>query len=233
MTGTVLITPARLLRVAPRVPDAAAWALALHDAATRYGINTPGRVAAWLAQLAHESAGFTKLEESLSYSAQRMVMVWPSRFAMRDALGQVVRDRITGKPVPNMALALQYERKPEALANFVYGGRMGNGPPASGDGWRFRGRGAIQLTGREGYTAASRALGIDLVANPDLLLQPRESALAAAWFWHARGLNALADRGAFSQITERINGGQVGAEHRESLYAIALRDLGDPRGALA
>src|SRR5690606_6779021 len=119
----------------------------------------------------------------LNYSAQGLAAIWPARFRGAD-----------GKP---NARALALARKPEAIANAVYGGRLGNGPEASGDGWRYRGRGVIQTTGRANYRETGRALGVDLEGIPQLLEQPRYAALSAAWFWAEHGLNELADAGKF------------------------------------
>lgn len=154
-----------------------------------FGITTPRRVAHFLGQISHESAGFKHVEENLNYSALRLCQVWPSRF-------------------PNAAAAASCARNPEALANNVYGGRMGNTKP--GDGWLFRGRGYIQLTGRENYTKFAKITGLDLVNNPDLAAQPGAAVRIAAAYWADRGCNELADKDDISTITRKINGGQNG-----------------------
>lgn len=177
---------------------------ALSEAMSRFKIDSTVRAAAFLAQVGHESAGLTRLVENLNYSAAGLAVTWPSRFRSPD-----------GRP---SALAEQIARKPEQIANAVYGGRMGNGPPESGDGWRYRGRGLIQLTGRANYAEAGKALGVDLVAKPELLESALWACLAAAWFWSSRGLNELADAGRFDDITQRINGGQNGREERHALW---------------
>jgi putative chitinase len=171
----------------------------------RFSLTTPTRQSAFLAQTAHESAGFTRLTENLNYSATGLATTWPGRF--RGADGQ-----------PN-ALARALHRRPEAIANVVYANRMGNGPEASGDGWRYRGRGLLQITGRAQYQRCGAALGLPLVEQPDLLAQPEPAVLSAAWFWQVNGLNELADAGDFEAITRRINGGLNGLAERRALWA--------------
>lgn len=171
----------------------------------RFSLTTPTRQSAFLAQAAHESAGFTRLTENLNYSATGLAATWPGRF--RGADGQ-----------PN-ALARGLHRRPEAIANVVYANRMGNGSEASGDGWRYRGRGLLQITGRAQYQRCGAALELPLVEQPDLLAQPEPAVLSAAWFWQVNGLNELADAGDFEAITRRINGGLNGLAERRALWA--------------
>jgi len=202
-----LITEALIAKTLPQCKLPGLWADALEPALQRYDIRTPARIAAFLAQTGHESAQFNQLQENLRYtSAERLLKVWPRRF-------------------PSIDSARPYVNDPQALANVVYAKRLGNGDITSGDGWRFRGRGIIQLTGRSNYVQAGTALGLDLVAPPDLLLEPGDAAMAAAWVWASRGLNAPADdRTAdndledFTEITRRINGGAVGLKERFALY---------------
>lgn len=177
-------------------------AMALH------AIDTEERISHLLAQVAHESAGFTRITENLNYSAQGLAATWPRRFRGSD-----------GKP---NALAEILHRKPQLIANEVYANRIGNTQP--GDGWKYRGRGLIQLTGKSNYTAASHALYNSdiLVSEPDQVLQPDVAALTACWFWLSNGLNELADLGDVEKITRRINGGTIGLEHRVELTHIAL-----------
>jgi putative chitinase len=177
-----------------------------------FGIDTPERGAAFLAQVMHESGDLARLQEDLDYSAEGLVAVWPQRFFLPpdDAAGR--------------ANASDYENKPDALANLVYASRMGNGPPESGDGWAFRGRGLIQLTGRTSYTKAAAALGIDLMATPDLLLQPEWAARSAAWFWSMIRGNEFADQNsaaAFEELTVAINGHTEDIEDRTALWTRA------------
>jgi putative chitinase len=191
----------------PLCPDPQKWADALNPALLKYGITTVARVSSFLAQTGYESSQYNRLSENLNYStAKRLMLVWPRRF-------------------PTESSALPYVKNPEGLANFVYAGRLGNGDAASGDGFRYRGRGIIQVTGRANYAAAGKELQLDLVGNPDLLLQPANAALSAAWFWSSRGLNELADDNTgdndledFTEITRRINGGTVGLKDRLALY---------------
>lgn len=189
------ITPA-LLAAAVGCPPHVAERFApwVDRACWHYGILGPLRTGAFLGQIAHESTGLQKTEESLNYTTPaRIRAVWPSRFATDADAAPFVRD-------------------PQALANHVYGGRMGN--QASDDGWRYRGRGLIQLTGRDNYARAADALGADFIATPELVATPQWAALTAAWFWSRNGLNALADREDHVAITRRINGGLHGLEDR-------------------
>lgn len=182
----------------------------LKAAMALYGIDTDQRVSHFLAQVAHESEGFTQVQEGLNYSAERLAKVWPRRFAGDS--GQ-----------PN-ELAHQLHRKPQQIANHVYANRMGNGSIESGDGWAYRGRGLIQLTGKSNYLAASVALyGSNLLwIEPDKVLEPDVAALTACWFWTSNGLNELAELGDVAKVTKRINGGTVGLEHRARLTELAL-----------
>lgn len=188
--------PAALEEVCPR--HGLKYARELDEAATRYAITTPLRAAHWLGQLAHESGEFKDTRENLNYSAEGLMRTWPTRF-------------------PTKAIADQYARDPLKIANFVYAGRMGNGPATSGDGARFIGRGFIQITGRENYQEASRTIYEDdrLIYHPELAEQAEAAALTAGWFWMRRGLNALADSDDIVAITKKINGGILGLEHRK------------------
>lgn len=200
------INQQQLLQILPNAgPVAGVFVPALNTAMGKYSITTPARVAAFLAQVGHESGQLTALVENLNYSAQALMACWPNRF--------------------NAALANQVARQPQKIANIVYADRMGNGSAASGDGWTYRGRGLIQVTGRANYAKCGEALGLDLIGNPDLLAQPVNAALSAGWFWSANGLNGLADAGNFTQITQRVNGGQNGAADRLAIYQRALKVL--------
>lgn len=209
-----MLTPTKLAKAFPSCQKPDIWAAAITAAADRFDITSNDRLASFLAQTAHESGSFNQLEENLNYStAKRLVAVWPKRF-------------------PTEASAAPFVRNPQLLANRVYAARNGNGPEASGDGWRYRGRGLIQITGRSNYAEAGKGIGLDLVAQPELLLQPQHAAMSAAWFWASRGLNALADDRTddsdledFTRITKIINGGTVGLNERFALYkqaAVAL-----------
>lgn len=193
------ITQRQLLQILPQARQVAGFFVpALNAAMARFKINSPVRMAAFIAQVGHESGQLTRMVENLNYSADRLQVVWPNRF--------------------DAALAAQVARKPEQIANIAYGGRMGNVLP--GDGWKYRGRGLIQLTGANNYRAAGAALGLDLVNHPELVEQPETAALVAGWFWQSNGLNELADSGQFAKITRTINGGLTGQADR-----VALRDL--------
>ena len=172
----MILTLASLSAAVPRA-NAHAWLDPLNEAFAEFGIDTPGDIAAFLAQCGHESADFTMLTENLNYSAQGLASTWPNRYSSGTR---------GGKQVPN-ALALQLDRRPEAIANNCYANRMGNGPESSGDGWRFIGRGLIQITGRSNYTAAAQALGLDLVHMPALAALPAHAARIAAWWWSTHG----------------------------------------------
>lgn len=196
----MILLPSQLRAICPK-SAADLWAPALSSAAAEFGITMPLRLAAWLANLAHESSEFRRLSENLNYSATRLVQVFPKRF--------------TADTAP------MYAGKPEKIANLAYANRIGNGSPVSGDGWRFRGRGIIQHTGRANYAELATALSLPLLEEPDRLLDPLVSARAAGWFWASRQLNALADAEAFSSIVVVINGGKNGMGDRLRYYARA------------
>jgi putative chitinase len=208
----LLITPAKLRAIAPKC-DAETWAPALSAAMSEADVTSTIRIAAFLAQVAHESAGLTRFEENLNYSAQGLANTW-ARFSTSGE---------KGGPPTEQALALA--RKPELIANVVYAGRLGNGAPTSGEGWKYRGRGPIQVTGKNNYTACGVALRLDLVAQPELLLVPAHGARSAAWYWDSRKLNALADRGDMVGLTKAINGGTIGLEDRLRYFAKAREAL--------
>lgn len=205
------------------------WLGPVRVACVEFGIDTDLRIAAFLSQCAHESAGFTLLEENLNYRAATMATVWPKRFAQLGADGKPLKDA-QGRNVPNK-FALAIERQPEVIANVVYASRMGNGPTESGDGWRFRGRGLKQLTGRDNYARCGAALKIDLVSTPDDLLQPLLAARSAGWFWATNGCSAFADRGDVQGLTRRINGGLIGLSDRQARYARVLAAINNPVSA--
>jgi putative chitinase len=169
------------------------WFEPLQETFEKYQINTPKRQACFIGQCMHESGGFKFLRENLNYSAKALMNTWPSRF-------------------PDMDTAEKFERQPEKIANKVYSGRMGN--TEDGDGAKYIGRGLIQLTGKDNYRAFGEAIGKDLVANPQLVEEPRYAALSAGWFWNKRGLNALADAMDITTLTVRINGGRIGIDDR-------------------
>jgi putative chitinase len=168
------------------------------EVASKFGINTPLRVAHFLAQCGHESGGFKVTSENLNYSAKGLAGIFKKYF-------------------PTEAAATPYARQPQKIANKVYANRMANGSEASGDGYKFRGRGYIQLTGRDNYTQFGKAIGVDIPSNPDSVATTYALA-SAAWFWSKNGLNKLADAGAtdttVTSITKRVNGGTIGLPDR-------------------
>lgn len=206
------ITEQQLLQILPRSAAVAeAFLPALNAAMMRWDIDSPARMAAFLAQVGHESGQLLERVENLNYSAEALLRTWPSRFDAQTARA--------------------YERQPQRIANRVYGGRMGNGPEDSGDGWRYRGRGLIQLTGHDNYQAAAQALDLPLLERPELLETPEAAAQSAAWWWAAHGLNALADAERIADIGSIINTGQPGkvphgAAERLALYQKGLKVLG-------
>ena len=163
----------------------------------KFEINTALRLAHFLAQCSHESGGFKLTQENLNYSGKGLLATFPKYF--------------------DAATALAYERKPEKIANVVYANRMGNGDKASGDGYKFRGRGYIQLTGHDNYAAFGKAIGEDILASPDLIATKYPLA-SAAWFWNKNKINAIADGGATSEVvakvTRKVNGGVIGLDDR-------------------
>jgi putative chitinase len=195
------------------------WASAVESALARFEIASQKQVAAWIAQTAHESGGYVLLQENLNYSADGMAAIWPNRFAVLGPDKKPIKK--DGKNQPNK-FALALHRKPEMIANVVYSARMGNGPIESGDGWKFRGRGLKQLTGKANYTKCGEGLGMDLISKPDLLLQPQYAALSAAWFWVENKCGPLADAGDFVGLTKRINGGTIGLQDRQKRYEAVL-----------
>lgn len=191
-----MFTLAELQPLFPRAaaPHLEAFVAAAPGLFRRYRLDASRqRMHFFLAQLGHESDGLRLTEENLHYSAARMTQVWPSRF-------------------PSVEAAAPFARDPEKLANHVYGGRMGNDRP--GDGWRFRGRGYIQLTGREAYRLVGRHAGLDLEGDPDLAATPEHALAVAGGFWMWKRLNPLADQGNFTDLTKRINGGLIGLQDR-------------------
>jgi putative chitinase len=180
------------------------WLEPLLETFEKYDISTPKRQAYFIGQCMHESGGFKQLKENLNYSAKGLMATWPSRF-------------------PDIDTAEKYERNPEKIANKVYSGRMGN--TEDGDGAKYIGRGLIQLTGKENYANCGNAIGVDLVANPDLLSTPKYAALSAGWFWNRRGLNALADADDIDTITKRINGGLIGLADRKAKVEMVSKYL--------
>lgn len=182
------------------------WVDPLNETFQRFNITTPRQQAAFIGQCAHECGNFRLLEENLNYRAATLMKLWPRRF-------------------PTLDVANQYAGNPKKIANMVYANRMGNRDEASGDGWRFRGRGCIQLTGSANYYHAGKALGEDFIMNPDLVATPKYAALTAGFFWSTHGLNALAEAGDDLGCCKRINGGTIGLDDRKHRTQQALAVL--------
>lgn len=202
---------------------------AVQEVTAQRFIDTPRRLAAFLAQVGHESAGFTLLLESLNYSAAGLAATWGSRFAEKNSAGQYITVMEGGRArrVPNSE-AQKLHRRPEAIANRVYSDRLANGTEDSGEGWLYRGRGLIQMTGKLNYRQCSLGLFCDerLIATPHLLEQWRWAVESAGWYWHSRNINVLADGDDFEQVTKAVNGGLNGHAQRVALYQQALGLLG-------
>ncbi|CAM7521355.1 Glycoside hydrolase family 19 catalytic domain-containing protein [Citrobacter freundii] len=193
------------------------WFDPVSKATAEFQINTPARLAAFIAQTGHESTGFSRLSENLYYSdAERVARIFRSGF-------DINKNGVI-EPV-EIEFARAYTRNPEKLANRAYAGRGGNGDEASGDGWRYRGRGLIQITLRNNYLQCGKALGLDLIASPDLLLEYLNAARSAAWYWKANGCNELADKGDFLAVTRRINPPAEGQADRLARFSVARTAL--------
>ena len=179
---------------------------ALNATMDRFEINTPERIAMFMAQIGHESGGLKIVEENLNYRADRLRAVFPRYFSNVD---------------PNA-----YAHNPQKIANRVYGGRMGNGPESSGDGYKFRGRGLIQLTGHDNYYRFSQDIGMDIDEAVEYLQTPEGAAMSAGWFWNKNNLNHYADANDVVGATRRINGGTIGLKEREEAYHEAMTIFG-------
>ncbi len=193
------------------VNRATAFLSDLNAAMEQFEINTVKRASAFLAQILIESDGFKHMQENLYYTTpKRLMQVWPRAF-------------------PTLDIAKEYLRNPEKLANRVYSGTynkwLGNGDEQSGDGWKFSGKGLIQLTGRYNFSQASKELNIDLVNNPNLVLESKYACLTSAWFFKSRGLNELADKGLFDQLTGKVNTAKLHLIERRNIYYKALNIL--------
>jgi putative chitinase len=197
MEFTFDFTAEQLAKCISKNKNSQEWYDGLYEQLPKFGIVTPARVAGFISQCQHESADFTVLTENLNYGAKGLMSIFKKYYQ-------------------DEALAKAHERKPQLIANRVYSGRMGNGPESSGDGWKYRGRGLVQLTGRSNYTQCSRDLFGDdcLVDDPDLLLNPEWAILSACWFWHKNKLNDICDRGDVVLLSKRINGGTIGLADR-------------------
>ena len=194
-----MITRRILMSIGTPADTADKWVPWLNMTMLKYDINTLQRQAMFLAQLAHESGNFKYVNENLNYSAEALRRVFKKYFPTDD-------------------LALMYARQPEKIANRVYANRMGNGEESSGDGWKYRGRGLIQLTGKDNYAAFSLKANTNALLEPDLVAEPELAALSAGWFWDTNGLNKWSDTGDVRAATRKINGGFNGLADREAKY---------------
>lgn len=206
-----MITADQFKLLFPNNNKPAVWAAALNAILPKYGIDTPLRIAAFLAQCGHESDGFSDLTENLNYSADALAATWPNRYAV---------DPKAKKKVPN-ELAKRLHRQPEAIANNCYANRLGNGNEATGDGWAHRGRGAIQCTGKGNYINFARATGKPYAGIAAYLETPEGAIESACWYWKNNNLNTQADAGRNDILTRLINGGYNGLVDRNARYAAA------------
>ena len=199
-----MITVDQFSELFPEADSPEEWVMALEASLPDYEIDTPERVAAFISQCAVETGGWRWFEENMNYSAQRMMQVWPRIF--------------------NKALAQKCHRNPEMVANYAYANRMGNGGPETGDGWRFRGRGPIHLTGRNNYTAFAEDEFEEpgfILDNPDMVALEKDIAIKSAlWFWDKNGLNDLADSKQITKLSRRVNGGDNGLQERIRLFNV-------------
>jgi len=205
------LTKEQLKQMLPKNPYIDYWHNALAQLLPDYEINTGKRIAAFVAQCAHESGNFMVLQENLNYRAQSLRKLFPKYF-------------------PDDAIAQDYASRPnkqEAIANRIYASRMGNGPEESGDGWKFRGRGLIQLTGRHNYTWFAASLEISPEEASEYLTTFEGAAQSACWFWESNKLNQWADKGDILTLTKRINGGTIGLDDRIKHYEHALHIMGE------
>lgn len=203
----MLITPEQLSSVIGNNPYLNEWCDGLNKILPHYDITTPSRIASFLAQTAHESGKYRVLEENLNYRASSLMRVWPKHF-------------------PTEEIANEYARQPERIANRAYRNRMDNGDEASGDGWRYRGRGLIQLTGKYNYSKFAESVGMDLADVPEYLESFEGAIAGACWFWDTNKLNRYADAGDIKTMTKRINGGYIGLEDRIHHYHEAMHAMG-------
>lgn len=201
-----LITVDQLQQLLPRNKYVGHWCEVLNQLFPDYNINTPQRMAAFIAQCAHESGGFSALKENLNYQATTLTKFWPKLFPVK--------------------VANEYAHQQEKIANRAYGNRMGNGPEESGDGFRYCGRGLIQLTGKSNYQAFADSLEMIVEDVPAYLATFEGAAQSACWFWETNNLNQFADNGDILTMTKRINGGTIGLEDRIKHYNHALHVLG-------
>ena len=194
-----ILTQKKFIKILPVNKNVLTWYDSLIKILPDYEIDTVKRIASFLAQTAHESQDYTRLIENLNYSAKRLMEVWPKRF-------------------PNTKIADMYARNPEKLGNFTYANRMGNGPPETGDGYRYRGRGLIQITGKSNYKSFGESIGISPEEATEYMETFDGAVHSACWFWQTNSLNDFADKGNIRTQTIRINGGTNGLDDRLNRY---------------
>lgn len=202
-----MISEDKLKELIPKNKYVSQWSKAINLILPDYEINNTLRIAAFLAQCIHESGGFVFLTENLNYKAESLMKVWPRHF-------------------PTLEIAKSYERNPQKIANKAYANRMGNGDEKSGDGWRYCGRGLIQLTGKSNYQAFAESIETPLEEIPEYLQTFEGAVQSACWFWETNNLNALADKKDILGLTKKINGGTIGLDDRIKHYEHALHVLG-------
>ena len=196
----------RQLKIDPALVDP------FNETFQRFGITTPAQQASWIGQCGHECGNFRIMEENLNYRAATLLKLFPK--TPKRAWGFTPEE------------AAAYEKQPRKIANRIYGNRMGNRDEASGDGYRFRGSGFLQLTGHSNFFHAGKALGVDFVMEPELVRTPKYAAQTAGWFWQTHNLNQYADNRDFVTMTKRINGGTIGLEDRIKHITHAIAVLG-------
>jgi putative chitinase len=207
MSSDFPLTESQLSKIIPGNRYIHEWYEVLLQCLPDYDINTPMRIAAFLAQCAHESGDFKLIKENLNYRAETLMKIWPTRFT-------------------TLEIANQYAHNQEKIANKVYSGRMGNGPEETGDGFKFCGRGLIQITGRNNYQEFADSIGVD-INDASAYLSTFEGAVqSACWFWEVKNLNSVADAGDITLLTKKINGGTIGLDDRKKRYQHALQILG-------
>lgn len=195
----MLVTTQMLCKITtPEMADK--WVDALNETCERFAIDSPFRIAGFISNVAHESAGFKFVSENLNYSVASLMRVWPNLFS-------------------SLEVAQRYAMQPEKIANRAYANRMGNGDEASGDGWNYRGRGLMQLTGKNNYVAYSLSCDNEALQKPEIVAEPRYAAESAGWFWDVNRLNTLADAQDIGGMCRRINGGYNGLDDRQIKYA--------------
>lgn len=203
-----MITEELLKPFCPNAKNLDQFTASLNDLLPEYGIDTPERISMFLAQVIHESGGFARLEENLNYSSAGLMRVWPKRFT-------------------TLQIAMKYARKPQAIANKVYSNRMGNGPEESGEGWLYRGRSLIQITGKDNYTLIDKDIpSLGIMKNPDVLKTVFGGVTAACWYWKKNGLNRYADKQDIVGCTKAINGGLIGLDERKHIYSEINKKIG-------